>query len=74
MIPREPTAFMIAAAKAAVSGYPRDAAIIAVWQAMWDAASAGEAGTAETVKQGSVHEHAAPEGGDAQARSDAPKE
>jgi len=37
-------------------------------------ASAGEAGTAETVQQGSVHEHAAPGGGDAQAVSDAPKE
>lgn len=30
------------------------------------AASAGEAGTAETVEQGSVHEHATAEGGDAQ--------
>jgi hypothetical protein len=30
-------------------------------------ASAGEAGTAETPKSGSVHEHAAPEGGDAHA-------
>lgn len=29
-------------------------------------ASAGEAGTAEPAQTGSVHEHAAPEGGDAQ--------
>jgi hypothetical protein len=32
-------------------------------------APAGEAGTAETVEQGSVHEHAAAEGGDAQPSS-----
>jgi hypothetical protein len=46
--------------------YPGHACAVCGAECPYCAASAGEAGTAETVEQGSVHEHATAEGGDAQ--------
>jgi hypothetical protein len=57
---REPTAAMIKAAQEAVSGFPRQSAIEAIWIAMIDAAPAiaTDARSAETPQGGSVHEGA----------------
>lgn len=70
MIPRKPSPEMVRAGQAAVSARPRPEAIEAIWIAMWDAASAGEAGTATDSEAGVAEgEHATAEGGDAQTQS-----